>query len=68
MAKCTACGKQISAEERESRKEVLDLLGVGKRDNHSTELDNLFRSLASATQAWQCDRWSHVTNGSAMNV
>lgn len=53
MAKCALCGKQIPAEEMESRKEVLDLLGVGKGE--PSPLDDIFRGISSATQAWKCD-------------
>jgi hypothetical protein len=54
MATCALCGKQIPAQEIESQNSVLDLLGVGK--GKPSPLDDIYRSTASATQAWQCDR------------
>lgn len=54
MTKCAKCGKTIAAEEMESRKGVLDTLGVSSGD--SSPLDDMFRTMISATQAWKCNR------------
>ena len=57
MAKCALCGKQIPAEEMESRKGVLGILGVGESGEfRDSPLDDLYRSIVGATQAWKCER------------
>src|SRR5438046_2036151 len=54
MITCTMCRKQIDQSEMTSRSTVLERLGVSDVDDSS--LDNMFRAIASATQAWKCSR------------
>lgn len=56
MTQCVKCGQRIASEEMESRQDVLHNLGVGEPGRSTPELDLLMRTIASATQAWQCDR------------
>jgi len=65
--KCTLCSKQIPEFEMTSRKDIFETLGVGDADD--SPIDNLFRSMGSATQAWKCNRCGKwICNACVCNI